>query len=51
MALDEADLILFMVDVHNPIDSKEKKLAKEIRKRKKPTILISNKVYLELFPS
>lgn len=43
-ALEEADLILFMVDVNKPLDHKEKKLALEIRNRKKPTILISNKV-------
>lgn len=44
VALDEADLILFMVDVLKPLDHKEKKLALDIRRRKKPVILISNKV-------
>lgn len=44
MALDEADIILFLIDVKEGILSPDKELAKEIKKTGKPIILVANKV-------
>lgn len=44
LALEEADIILFMVDARDGIFLPDKELAREIKKIKKPTILVINKV-------
>lgn len=43
IAMEEADLILFVVDVMNGITDYDESIAKILRKNKKPVILVSNK--------
>lgn len=43
IALQEADLILFVVDVQDELLPQEKELAKLLRKNKKPVMLVANK--------
>lgn len=44
IAIDECDLILFVVDVHNGVTDLDTQVAKILRQSKKPIIVISNKV-------
>lgn len=43
IAIEEADVILFVVDVHNGITDLDQNVAKILRRSKKPIILASNK--------
>ncbi|NLO70704.1 MAG: ribosome biogenesis GTPase Der [Porphyromonadaceae bacterium] len=44
IALEESDVILFVVDVLNGITNEDEDVAKILRKSKKPVILVANKV-------
>ncbi|MEP2935928.1 MAG: ribosome biogenesis GTPase Der [Gilvibacter sp.] len=44
LAIDEADVILFMVDVENGITGMDQEVADLLRKSKKPVMLVVNKV-------
>ena len=44
LAIEEADAILFMVDVENGVTSMDQEVAKLLRKVKKPVFLVVNKV-------
>lgn len=44
LAVEEADIILFLVDVKDGITAMDEDLAREIRKAKKPVFLVANKV-------
>lgn len=44
LAIDEADVILFMVDVENGITGMDQEVATLLRKSKKPVMLVVNKV-------
>lgn len=44
LAIDEADIILFLVDVHEGITPMDEEIAKLLRKETKPVLLIVNKV-------
>lgn len=44
LAIDEADIILFIVDVHEGITPMDEEVAKLLRKETKPVLLIVNKV-------
>ncbi len=44
LAIDEADVILFMVDVESGITAMDEEVAKLLRKVKKPVLLVVNKV-------
>jgi len=44
LAIEEADLILFMVDAHTGITPMDEEVAKILRREKKPVLLVVNKV-------
>ena len=44
LAVDESNLILFLVDVHDGLNDLENTIAQMIRKAKKPVILVVNKI-------
>lgn len=48
LAIEEADLILFVVDATSSISSEEEKLAEMVRASSKPALVVSNKVDHEL---
>ena len=48
LAIDESDVIIFMVDVDTGITSMDKDIADMLRKIKKPVFLVVNKVDLSL---
>jgi GTP-binding protein len=43
-ALDEADVILFMVDVRDGLNAADESIAQQLRKSAKPVLLVANKI-------